>query len=245
MGKRRFPITLLVSMDTFPAVGRENYESDLFRTSEGDLKITFLGHGSLMFSFGGKIVQVDPYGKVADYSQLPKADLVLITHEHSDHLDSAALSQTRTDRTHIVATETVAQQVDGVLALENGEAGVVGGLRVEAIAAYNIVNKQGNGQAYHPKGVGNGYVITFGDTRVYVAGDTENTPEVKTLTNIAVAFLPMNLPYTMTPQMVADAAKAFRPKVLYPYHFSRTDPARLTVLLKDEKGIEVRVRRME
>jgi L-ascorbate metabolism protein UlaG (beta-lactamase superfamily) len=97
---------------------------------------------------------------------------------------------------------------------------------------------------FHPKGEGNGYVLTFGDTRIHIAGDTENTPEMKALRNIAYAFLPMNLPYTMTPEMAADAALAFRPKVLYPYHYGDTDTGRLIELLKDAEDIEVRIRRM-
>jgi L-ascorbate metabolism protein UlaG (beta-lactamase superfamily) len=107
------------------------------------------------------------------------------------------------------------------------------------------VHKRPDGAPFHPKGRGNGYVLAFGDTRVYVAGDTENVPEMKALEAIAVAFLPMNLPYTMTPEMVADAARAFRPRILYPYHFGDTDTARLVALLKDEKGIEVRLRSMK
>jgi L-ascorbate metabolism protein UlaG (beta-lactamase superfamily) len=101
------------------------------------------------------------------------------------------------------------------------------------------------GVPFHSKGVGNGYVITFGDKRVYVAGDTENTPEMKALKDIDIAFLPMNLPYTMTPEMVADAAKAFRPKILYPYHYGDTDPSRLVDLLKDARDIQVRIRNMQ
>jgi len=101
------------------------------------------------------------------------------------------------------------------------------------------------GEPFHPQGRDNGYVIAFGDKRVYVAGDTENTPEMKALKNIDIAFLPMNLPYTMTPEMVADAARAFKPRILYPYHYGQTDPARLVNLLKDSPEIEVRVRKME
>ena len=106
------------------------------------------------------------------------------------------------------------------------------------------MHKRSNGRPFHPKGRGNGYVITFGDKRVYVAGDTENTPEMKALKKINVAFLPMNLPYTMTPEMVADAAKAFKPKILYPYHYGDTDPEKLVELLKNDKQIEVRIRKM-
>jgi L-ascorbate metabolism protein UlaG (beta-lactamase superfamily) len=126
--------------------------------------------------------------------------------------------------------------------LENGEETSAAGYRIEAVPAYNIVHMRSEGQPYHPKGNGNGYIITFGDTRVYVAGDTENTPEMKALEDIDVAFLPMNLPYTMTPEMVADAARAFRPRILYPYHFGETDTSELVRLLAGEEGIEVRVR---
>ena len=118
-------------------------------------------------------------------------------------------------------------------------------LKIEAIPAYNLVHKRDNGQPFHPKGVGNGYIITFGDKRVYVAGDTENIPEMKSLQEIDCAFLPMNLPYTMTPEMVADAAEAFRPKILYPYHFGDTDTSQLLRLLQDQKEVEVRIRNMK
>ena len=128
--------------------------------------------------------------------------------------------------------------------MKNGDVKTIGGLKIEAVPAYNLVHKRPNGSPYHPKGSGNGYIITFGDKRVYVAGDTENVPEMKKLKNIDIAFLPMNLPYTMTPEMVADAAKAFKPRILYPYHFGETDTSKLVALLKDAKGIEVRIRQM-
>jgi L-ascorbate metabolism protein UlaG (beta-lactamase superfamily) len=119
------------------------------------------------------------------------------------------------------------------------------GIRIEAVPAYNLVHKRPDGAFYHPRGDGNGYILTFGETRVYIAGDTENTPEMKALKNIDYAFLPMNLPYTMTPEMVADGARAFEPKVLYPYHYGDSDTSRLVTLLKDTPEIEVRVRRMK
>ena len=115
----------------------------------------------------------------------------------------------------------------------------------EAVPAYNIVHERASGEPFHPRGDGSGYIITFGDKRVYVAGDTENVPEMKKLKNIDIAFLPMNLPYTMTPEMVADAARAFRPKILYPYHFGKTDTSELVRLLAAEESIEVRIRKME
>ena len=129
--------------------------------------------------------------------------------------------------------------------MENGDAKTIHGITVEAVPAYNIVHKRSSGDPFHPKGQGNGYVLTFGDTRVYVAGDTENIPEMKKLRDIDVAFLPMNLPYTMTPEMVADAAKAFEPRILYPYHYGETQTDELIELLKDAGDIEVRIRKME
>lgn len=219
------------------------FETDTIPTSAGDVTITFIGHGSLMMEFKGKIIYVDPYSSVANYSQLPKADIVLITHEHSDHLDLDALSHIRTGATAIVLTELCSAQVKGGIGMHNGDTRQVGDITVDAVPAYNIVNKRQDGKPFHPKGAGNGYVITFGNTRVYIAGDTENIPEMKDLQNIAVAFLPMNLPYTMTPEMVADAALSFHPRIVYPYHYGSTDTNKIEELLKNE-GIEVRIRKM-
>ena len=218
-------------------------QTDTLKTSGGDLKITLLGHGSLMFDYGGKIIHVDPFGKIADYSKLPKADLILITHDHFDHLDPAALSKVRTKETPVVLTEACSKKVEGGLVMKNGDEKTVAGLKIQAVPAYNIVHKRDSGGAYHPKGRGNGYVITFGDRRVYVAGDTENIPEMKALDSIDVAFLPSNLPYTMTPEMVADAAGAFKPKVMYPYHykFGKSDLPKLEKLMKDVDGVDTRL----
>jgi L-ascorbate metabolism protein UlaG (beta-lactamase superfamily) len=219
------------------------FETDVISTSAGDVAITFIGHGSLMMEFNGKIIHVDPFGELADYSQLPKADIVLITHEHGDHLDLKALENVRTEKTIIVLTELCAPKMKDGIVMHNGETREVGGLTVDAVPAYNIFNKRADGSPFHPKGAGNGYIITFGDTRIYIAGDTENTPEMKSLQNISVAFLPMNLPYTMTPEMVADAVRAFRPRILYPYHFGETDTSKIVDLLKGE-DVEVRIRKM-
>jgi L-ascorbate metabolism protein UlaG (beta-lactamase superfamily) len=198
-----------------------------------------------MFTFGGKEVHVDPVSQYADYSKLAKADLVLITHEHRDHLDPKALEAIRTEKTVVVLTEACAPQVQGGVVMKNGDAKTFDGLKVEAVPAYNLVHMRSEGMPYHAKGVGNGYVITFGDKRVYIAGDTENTPEMKALKDIDIAFLPMNLPFTMTPEMVADAARAFKPKILYPYHFGESNTSKIVELLKDTKGTEVRIRKMK
>jgi len=238
-------VNILSMIGAAVATAQQAFETDTLQTSAGDLKITFLGHGTLMLNFGGKIIHVDPYGDVADYKKLPKADLILITHEHKDHLDAKALGPIRKDKTVVVANPTSAKQVEGAMVMKNGDVKTVEGLKIEAVPAYNIVHKRDTGEPFHPKGIGNGYVITFGDKRVYIAGDTENIPELKDRKNIDIAFLPMNLPYTMTPEMVADAARAFGPKILYPYHFGETDTSKLVNLLKDTPGIEVRIRKMK
>jgi L-ascorbate metabolism protein UlaG (beta-lactamase superfamily) len=237
--------SLLTVIMVASALAQEKFETDIIKTSAGNLKITFVGHGTLMFNFGGKVIHVDPYSNLADYNTLPKADLILLTHEHPDHLDLKALNAIRTGKTVVVLTEACGKQVQGGIVMMNGEVNTWEGLKVEAVPAYNIVHKRDTGQPFHPKGVGNGYIITFGDKRVYVAGDTENIPEMKGLKNIDIAFLPMNLPYTMTPEMVAEAARVFKPKILCPYHFGETDTSKVVNLLKGTPEIKVRIRKMK
>lgn len=241
----RFVLAFLALICAAAVSSGQGFEKDVIKTSAGDLQVTFIGHGSLIFGFGGKVIHVDPFSRLADYTTLPKADLILITHAHGDHLDPTALAAIRTPTTKVIVAPVCEGKVEGAAILRNGEATQALGVKIEAVPAYNLVHLRPGGGPFHPKGDGNGYVLTFGDTRVYVAGDTENTPEMKGLKDIAVAFLPMNLPYTMTPEMVADAARAFRPRILYPYHFGETDTTLLVALLKDEKGIEVRIRKMK
>jgi len=220
-------------------------EQDVVPTSRGDLRITFIGHATLMFEFAGKVIHVDPVSGEADYTVLPKADLILVTHEHGDHLDLRAIGLLKKPTTDIILTQACALKEKMGVVLKNGESAVKQGIKIEAVPAYNIVNMRSPGNPFHPKGQGNGYILTFGDKKVYVAGDTENTPEMKAWRGIDIAFLPMNLPYTMTPEMVADAAKAFKPKILYPYHYGDTDPQQLVNLLQDNPEIEVRIRPMK
>ncbi len=220
-------------------------ETDTIKTSKGDLVINFLGHSSLMMSWGVKIIHIDPVSSEANYAQLPKADMILISHEHDDHLDLKAVEVVKTATTKIVSTSEVARQIPGIIVMKNGDAQTVDSLKIEAVPAYNIKHMRAPGKPFHPKGVGNGYVVTFDGLRLYLAGDTENIPEMKQLQDIDIAFLPMNLPYTMTPEMVADAARMFLPKILYPYHQGETDTSKITALLKDEQGIEVRIRKMK
>lgn len=232
-------ITAIFVSTVFFGQAQGKFQTDILKTSAGDLQITCIGHGTLMFAYAGKVIHIDPVSMYADYSTLPKADLVLITHEHGDHLDPKAIQAVSTAATAVIVNPGAAKALPSATVMKNGETRTLAGVNIEAVPAYNLE------KAFHPKGNGNGYVLTFGDKRVYVAGDTENVPELKTLKNIDVAFLPMNQPYTMTPEQVADLARAIHPKILYPYHFGNTNTAALQDLLKDEKGIEVRIRELK
>ncbi len=217
---------------------------DKISTSAGDVEIHFIGHGSLMFKVNDFVIHIDPVRTSGSYGNLPKADLILVTHEHGDHLDTELIQDLRKPGTVLLGNANSASKVPWAQTMKAGDRNVVSNIAVEAVPAYNIINMRSPGQPFHPKGVGNGYIITIGDKNFYIAGDTENTPEMKALKNIDVAFLPMNLPYTMTPSMVADAARAFKPKILYPYHYGDTDTKKLTDLMKDS-GIEVRIRELK
>jgi len=226
----------------------KNFEKDTFKTHQGDLIITFIGHGTLMLEWNNNIIHIDPTMHEADYSKMPAADLILITHEHFDHFDREAINKIVKDNTVIIVSISCESSIAGlknVKILKNNEKSNFKDIVIEAIPAYNIINKRPDGKPFHPKGAGNGYVLSISDKTIYIAGDTENIPEMKQLKNIDIAFLPMNLPYTMTPEMVADAAKAFRPKILYPYHYGNTDTDKLLELMKNEKDIEVRIRNMK
>jgi L-ascorbate metabolism protein UlaG (beta-lactamase superfamily) len=219
--------------------------TDTIPTDKGDLVVTFLGHGTLMFQWGGKVVHVDPWTRQGDYDALPKADLILVTHEHTDHLDGSAIKKIRKDGTAIGASLKASGTLDGAVVLKNGESKELAGILVDAVPAYNREHKRPDGEPFHPQGVGNGYVLHFGATRVYVAGDTENIPEMAALKGVDVAFLPVNLPYTMSMGMAVEAARMIQPKILYPYHTGDTNMDKLAALLKDVPGVETRVRPMK
>ena len=221
------------------------FEKDIIKTSQGTLEITFIGHGTLMFLFNDKVIHVDPWSRLADYSALPKADIILITHDHMDHLDPGVLKILRKETTDIIIPEVCAEKIKGGIIMRNGDSRTIHGFDIKAVPAYNLVNMRNGGIPFHPKGIGNGYVITFEDKHVYIAGDTENIPEMNDLKNIDIAFLPMNLPYTMTPEMVADAVRTLKPTIAYPYHYGETDISVLTNLLENENGTEVRIRQMQ
>lgn len=225
--------------------GQEVFEKDLFETDRAPLELWFIGHGTLMFRYGDMFIHIDPVSREADYSEMPDADLILITHEHGDHLDPGAIQEISKEGTRIICNESSASALDDCTIMANGDKiELFADLSIEAVPAYNIENVRSPGNPFHPKGNGNGYILDIGGKRVYVAGDTENIPEMKEFRDIDIAFLPMNLPYTMSPEMAADAALMFKPAILYPYHFGSTNTDELIELLKGT-GIDVRIRELQ
>ena len=209
-----------------------------FTTSAGTVEITPIQHAGLMLKAGGKIVYIDPaQGK---YDGLPQADYIFITDIHGDHLAPAIVDKLKKAGTVIVAPKAVAEKLPGCTVMANGDTKTVGDFKVEAIPMYNL-KPAANGQIYHEKGRGNGYVLTIGGKRFYFAGDTEGIPEMRALKAIDVAFIPMNLPFTMTPADAADAVKAFHPAVVYPYHYRGQDTKIFAAALQGT-GIDVRLR---
>jgi L-ascorbate metabolism protein UlaG (beta-lactamase superfamily) len=239
-----------------PAVKKTQFEEDVIRTSRGDLKITSIANYSLRFTYNGKVIDVDPVGRTADYSALPKADVILVTHTGPDHLDPDTIKSLSTDKTDLLVCTHCWMYLQNSTIMTNGETRTSAGLKIEAVPAYNIKGQLGNGKPNTSKATANGYVITFSDKRVYVAGESENIPEMKALKQIDVAFLPVNNKSaaglgggtaalrTMTPAMLVDTVKAMRPKIVFPYAYGNNDPKDLAILMKDEKDIEVRVRQL-
>jgi L-ascorbate metabolism protein UlaG (beta-lactamase superfamily) len=242
--RKRFLLTLIITAMTLSVFPQDMPAFDRINTSSGVVELHFIGHGTLMFRFNEFVIHIDPVNDYGDYKNMPKADLILVTHEHSDHLDTGVIELLRKNGTVLLCSKSCISKVPWAEIMSNGSVKVISGIKVEAVPAYNIKHMRSPGQPFHPKGIGNGYVLTIGDKRIYIAGDTENTPEMKALKDINIAFLPMNLPYTMTPEMVADAVKSFRPDILYPYHFGNTKTENLISLLK-ETNIEVRIRNLK
>jgi L-ascorbate metabolism protein UlaG (beta-lactamase superfamily) len=244
MRRSLFTTIIFITLIFMSVCSQDVFEKDTLATSAGDLEISFIGHATLMFGFDGKIVYADPVSRVADFKNMPKADLILVTHEHGDHFDTEAIKRLSKKETVVILSAKCSLDSAENIVMKNNDTTIVQGIRIEAVPAYNIIHKRKNGRPFHEKGTGNGYVITFSDKRIYIAGDTENIPEMKNLTDIDAAFLPMNLPYTMSPAMAADAARSFRPKILYPYHYGDTNTDELIDLLKEDKDIEIRIRNM-
>jgi L-ascorbate metabolism protein UlaG (beta-lactamase superfamily) len=233
-------LVVLLTVLLTPASNSQEYEKDLIPAGNGDIEITFIRHATLMLQYNNMVIHIDPTTIFdTDYSQMPKADLILITHEHGDHLDATAIEQVKTDNTIIILNAEGYKTLGYGDVMANGDSRTVNGIQIDAVPAYNLTATN------HPKGVGNGYVLHMGGKKLYIAGDTENIPEMRDLTNIDIAFLPMNRP-TMTLEQVVEAARIIHPKILYPYHYtsSEDDPEDVARLLQDEENIEVRIKQM-
>jgi L-ascorbate metabolism protein UlaG (beta-lactamase superfamily) len=245
-------IAYLVGSAGSPALkgATPNKQTDVVRTSRGELRLTPLYHGSVMLEFDDKVVHVDPWSQT-DYAGLPPADLIVVTHTHADHLDRMAIDKLKKPSTVIVSTPAgidtlnCAPACGAVESVSDSERKTVMGIEISGVPMYNLVQGSAPGKPFHHKGVGSGYILGFGDTRVYFSGDTECTPEMKALTNITIAFLAMNPPRTMSTIEAAGCAKAFRPRIVYPYHYRGSNTEEFASALKDVPGVEVRLRKLE
>lgn len=221
----------------------QNLETDTFKTSSNkDVVITFIKHGTLMLTYDGAFIQIDPVTMFADYSTYPKADYILVTHEHGDHLDNKAIENLTKENTRLVLNQSSRDIISKGEVMKNGDnLELKEDILLEAVPAYNI--SEGKEQ-YHPRHRDNGYILTIDGLRIYIAGDTEDIPEMNDLKDIDIAFLPVNQPYTMTVDQAVNAAQRFSPKVLYPYHFGETDVNPIKTRLQNS-DVEVRIRSME
>jgi L-ascorbate metabolism protein UlaG (beta-lactamase superfamily) len=214
--------------------------ADKITAAGGDITIQPINHATLQIVHAGHVIDVDPVGQ-GNYSGLAAPDIILVTDIHGDHLDPATVAKLKKADTKVVAPAAAAAKLDGAIVMKNGDKQTVAGIAIEAVPMYNLTRGPSAGQLYHDKGRGNGYIVTLGDKRLYFAGDTECTPEMRELQNIDVAFVPMNLPYTMPPSEAADCVKAFKPKIVYPYHYRGSDLNQFSSALKGT-GIDVRIR---
>lgn len=246
---------LLAVLGLTTACGQKSFEIDEFATKSGKtVRFHALMHACIRIEFDGKEIQIDPVQKLGnrtvDYAAMPKADYIFVTHEHGDHYDANAIKQLSTDKTQLVMNKRCADMYGAGKVMErsalgtlrsakNGDKLLLADVSVEAVPAYNTT--EGHTQ-FHPKGRDNGYILTIDGLRIYIAGDTEDIPEMSRVKNIDIAFLPCNQPYTMTPDQLVRAAKIIKPKVLFPYHYGQTDLSTIPVQLKD---IDVRIRHYE
>ncbi len=234
---------LCVALQTICAA-EPSLEGDRIATKDGDLMVHPINHATLALGWKGLVIYVDPVGGGQRFAGLPRPGLIVLTDIHGDHLNAETLKAVSTDKTLLVAPPAVAEQLTADLRsrttiLTNGETKSLLGVVFEAIPMYNTTPERAK---YHPKGRGNGYVMTLADKRVYLSGDTEDIPEMRALKDIDVAFVCMNLPYTMTPEQAADAVRQLRPKLVYPCHSRGSNLEKFKQLVGADLGIEVRLR---
>ena len=245
---KRIITSFLALLGLTTACAQNNaYEIDTFTTDSGkSVKIHALVHASMRIEFDGKEIEIDPVTKlgkkVIDYATMPKADYIFITHEHFDHLDTAAIKLLTSDNTQLITNQHCADMLGYGTVMSNGDIlSLADDITVEAVPAYNT--SEGH-QNFHPQGRDNGFVLTLDGLRIYIAGDTEDIPEMANINDIDIAFLPCNQPYTMTVEQLVNAARIVKPKVLYPYHYSQTDVSGIPSQLETD-GIDVRIRHYE
>lgn len=226
----------------------DNLQVDKFTTSNGtSVNFYCIKHGTLALQIGEKWLYFDPVTKAVkpetDFTNFPKADYIFITHEHQDHLDSEAIKQLCKRGTKIFINKRSNEIIGGIgNVMQNGDYSTIeNGWRIDAVAAYNNTPER---MQFHPQGRDNGYILSIDGFRIYVAGDTENIPEMTNIKNIDVAFLPCNLPFTMSPEQLANAVKTIKPKVLFPYHYGQTNIQNVVDLLKDS-NIDIRIRQYQ
>ena len=225
----------------------DTYEVDVFKTKSGKtVKFHALVHASIRIEYDGREIEIDPVTKLGnrtiDLAAMPRADYLLVTHEHGDHFDKEAIKLLTGDNTQLITNQRCADMLGYGQVMKNGDKiKIAKDFSIEAVPAYNIT--EGRTQ-FHPKGRDNGFIITLDGLRIYVAGDTEDIPEMKNIKDIDIAFLPCNQPYTMTTEQLVKAAKTVKPKVLFPYHYGQTDVSKIPSQLKDS-GIDVRIRHYE
>ncbi len=235
---------VLVAFLTFNAHGQYP-EADQIETKNGNLTVQPIQHGTLVLSWNGQDVYIDPTGGASAFEGLESPDVVLITHAHGDHMDPETLKALDTEEVKIVVPQSVADELpdmfsDQLVILDNGENASQSGIDIKAVPMYNLPESD---DAYHPKGWGNGYVLTFADKRVYISGDTEGISEMRSLENIDVAFVCMNLPYTMDVEQASDAVLDFAPEIVYPYHYRGQDTEKFKqMVIEKNDDIEVRLK---
>lgn len=230
------------------SVSAQTNQDDKIATSQGDAMIHAVHHSGVVFTWSGKRIVVDPTpwppsanSDAVNFKGANPPDLILVTHEHPDHFSLPTLNDLAGPKTVLVVNQSVYGMLPPALqmkakAIKNGEKGTYAGVTVEAVPAYNVTADR---LMFHPEGRDNGYVLTLGGKRIYLAGDTEETPELKVLPNIDAAFVPMNLPYTMTPDAAATWVKDFKPKVVYPYHYGDSDVKRFQTMVSSTSSVKM------
>ncbi len=246
MKKILFSIIVLLFCNSI-LYGQQQIEIDEFKTMHGkSVKFYALVHASIRIVYDGKEIEIDPVTKLGnrttDYAAFPKSDFILLTHEHGDHFDKGAIGLLTNNKTRLITNKRCSDMLGYGEVMTNGDKKIIApDITIEAVPAYNTTKGH---EQYHPKGRDNGFVLTLDGLRIYIAGDTEDIPEMKTIKDIDIAFMPCNQPYTMTPQQLIRAAQTVQPKVLFPYHYGKTDVSQIPAQLKSS-NIEVRIRHYE